>query len=124
MHRRLFALALALAPALGLAPSACKPGGVSEAQRLCARAAAMYDQCEARDGMRAQRWELVIDRWRGLCRAAFTGETDQLLPAGLAIWDGMSDEVKAGLREQAACAASSASCPQYATCDKDPDKEP
>ena len=96
----------------------CKPGGVGEADKLCARAAAMYAQCESREGLHPQQWELVIDRWRGLCRAALTGETRQLLPDGAAIWAEMTDDVKAGLREQAACAAKAATCPEYAACEK------
>jgi hypothetical protein len=107
-----------LAALAALALAACKPGGVGEPDKLCARAAAMYDQCESRGDMTAQQWELVIDRWRGLCRAAFTGETRQLLPDGLAIWREMSDDVKLGLREQATCAAAAAACPQYAACEK------
>jgi hypothetical protein len=99
-----------------LALAACRPGGVGDADRLCARAAAMYDRCESRDDLNAQQWELVIDRWRGLCRAAFTGETRQLLPDGLAIWNVMTDHVRASVREQAACAARAATCPEYAAC--------
>ena len=116
MHRRLATIALIALTAL-IALAACKPGGVGDADQLCARAAAMYDQCESRDGMTAQQWELVIDRWRGLCRAVITGETRQLLPDGEAIWREMTDDVRAGLREQAVCAANAASCPQYAACD-------
>ena len=78
----------------------------------------MYDRCESRDGMTLQQWELVIDRWRGLCRAAFTGETRQLLPDGLALWEQMADEARRGLREQAECAAAAADCARYAACDK------
>ena len=107
---------LALAACAALA--ACKPGGVGKADQLCARAAAMYDRCESRDGMTPQQWELVIDRWRGLCRAALTGETRQLLPDGAAIWRDMPDEVKVELREQAVCAAEATACPQYAACEK------
>jgi hypothetical protein len=118
MHRPPLAHLAPLALALGLcAPAACKPGGVSETDRLCARAAAMYAQCESQGDLSAQQWELVLDRWRGLCRAAFTGETRQLLPDGAAIWREMTDDVKAGLREQAACTAGATSCAQYAACD-------
>lgn len=112
------ALATIVAAAAGAALAACKPGGVGETDRLCARAAAMYDRCESRDGMTAQQWELAIDRWRGLCRAVFTGETRQLLPDGLAIWAEMSDDVKRALREQASCAAEADTCERYAACDK------
>jgi hypothetical protein len=104
--------------AAAAALAACKPGGVGETDRLCARAAAMFDRCESRDGMTAQQWELAIDRWRGLCRAVFTGETRQLLPDGLAIWTEMSDDVKRSLREQASCGAEADTCERYAACDK------
>lgn len=101
-----------------LAAAACKPGGVTETDQLCARAAAMYEKCESHAGMTPQQWELGLDRWRGLCRAAFTGETKQLLPNGLALWDQMSDDDKRGLREQAQCAVDAKTCEQYAGCDK------
>jgi hypothetical protein len=101
-----------------LAAAACKPGGVTETDQLCARAAAMYEKCESHEGMTAQQWELGLDRWRGLCRAAFTGETKQLLPDGLSLWNQMSDDVKRGLREQAQCAADAKTCPAYAACDR------
>lgn len=112
-------LALALASLAACAAlAACTPGGVGKMDELCARAAAMYDRCESHDGMTPQQWELGLDRWRGLCRAVFTGETRQLLPDGLAIWQEMADEVKRDLREQAACAAEATTCPQYAACEK------
>ena len=95
----------------------CKPGGVGSADELCARAAAMYARCEPRDGMNAQQWELVIDRWRGLCRASITGEVRQLLPDGLALWNDMEPEVRAGLRVQAECTQAATTCEQYKACE-------
>jgi hypothetical protein len=117
MRRRPAQLAslVLLAP---LALAACKPGGVGRAGELCARAAAMYEKCESRDEMTAQQWELGIDRWRGLCRAALTGETRQLLPDAAAFWASMSEEARDGLREQAQCAAKATTCAEYAACDK------
>lgn len=100
-----------------VAVGACKPGGVTQTNQLCAKAAAMYERCESREGMHKQEWELVLDRWRGLCRAVITGETEQLLPDALAMFYDMPDEVKAGLRVQAECAAKSTTCEQYAACD-------
>jgi hypothetical protein len=91
---------------------------MTAARELCAKAAAIYDRCESRGTNDAQQWELVIDRWRGLCRAALTGETKQLLPDGLAIWNGMADDERAGLKQQAECTAAAATCDQYAACDK------
>lgn len=120
MYRLLRAMALAgLASFAAFAPlAACKPGGVGEPNSLCARAAAMYAKCESSEGMSAQDWELVIDRWRGLCRAVITGETKQLLPDALQLWEGMDDEVKLALRTQAECTAQATTCPQYAACEK------
>lgn len=110
---RLGSIAIVAAGAAG-----CKPGGVTSTHELCARAAAMYERCEERGGMTPQQWELGLDRWRGLCRAAFTGETRQLLPDGLALWEQMSDEARRGLRDQATCAAAAADCARYAACDR------
>lgn len=98
--------------------AACKPGGVTQADEQCAKAAAIYDQCESHTDQTAQQWELVIDRWRGLCRAAMTGQTKQLLPDGLQIWNAMADDVRAGLRLQAECMSRATTCDQYAACDK------
>lgn len=95
----------------------CRPN-VTAADELCAKAAAIYDRCESHGTNTAQHWELVIDRWRGLCRAALTGETKQLLPDGLAIWNDMADDVRAGLKLQAECTAAAATCEQYAACSK------
>jgi hypothetical protein len=95
----------------------CKPG-VTAADELCAKAAAIYDRCESHSENTAQQWELVIDRWRGLCRAALTGETKQLLPDGLAIWNDMADDVRAGLKLKAECTGAATTCEQYTACDK------
>jgi len=116
--RRMSLVRLALIAIAIAATAACKPGGVTETDKLCAQAAAMYERCESRDGMTPQQWELGLDRWRSLCRAAFTGETRQLLPDGLQIWEQMSDDAKRGLREQASCAADAKDCARYAACDK------
>jgi hypothetical protein len=101
-----------------VAIAACKPGGGSKPKELCAGAAAMYEKCESRGDLDAQQWELVIDRWRGLCRAVMTGETKQLLPDGLALFSEMTDGTKQQLRAQAECAAAATDCPQYAACSK------
>lgn len=95
----------------------CTPG-VTAADELCAKAAAIYDRCEAQDASTAQQRELEVDRWRGLCRAALTGQTKQLLPDGLAIWTAMADDVRAGLKLQAECSAAATTCEQYAACSK------
>lgn len=112
------AAAVAVAVVVAAAVAGCKPGGVTPTDELCARAAAMYARCEAQGGMTPQQWELGLDRWRGLCRAAFTGETRQLLPDGLALWEQMSDDTRRELRDQASCAADAADCARYAACDK------
>lgn len=98
--------------------AACKPGGVSKVDELCSKASAMYAKCEREPGMHPQEWELVIDRWRGLCRAVITGETSQLLPDGLGIYNEMADDVKAALRAQAECTAKTTTCADYQACDR------
>ncbi|MDQ3365389.1 MAG: hypothetical protein M3680_08180 [Myxococcota bacterium] len=113
MRTKLVAVGLLLL----LVAAACKPGGVQQAHELCAKAAAMYEQCESRDGLAPLTWDLVLDRWRSLCRAAITGETKQLLPDALGMWTEMPDDVKAGLRVQAECAAATTTCAQYRACE-------
>ncbi|HET9482660.1 MAG TPA: hypothetical protein VFO79_01780 [Xanthomonadales bacterium] len=97
---------------------ACKPGGVKNTDQLCAKATAMYAQCEQKEGMHPQEWELVIDRWRGLCRAVITGETKQLLPDGLQMYNEMPEEIRAALRAQAECTAQTTTCEQYRACEQ------
>jgi hypothetical protein len=101
-----------------VAVAACKPGGGSQPKELCAKAAAMYERCESRGDLDAQQWEIVIDRWRGLCRAVITGETKQLLPDALAVFQEMTDGTKQQLRTQAECSAAATECTQYAACSK------
>jgi hypothetical protein len=101
--------------------ASCKPGGVTKEQELCAKAAAMFDKCEQLDlgsgSDAALSRELTIDRWRGLCRAVFSGKTDQLMPNARELYHAMDDGTKAGLRVQAECAAKATSCVEYAKCD-------
>src|SRR5688572_26576123 len=85
---------------------ACKPGGVKKTDELCAKAAVMYEKCEYEDGTHPQEWELILDRWRGLCRAVITGETKQLLPDALQMYNEMPEKIRDMLRTQAACMAS------------------
>lgn len=99
--------------------AACKGGGVSKEQEVCARAAAMFERCEdlAGEGSDAKlQNELTIDRWRGLCRAVLTGETKQLLPNALELYNAMDEGTKAGLRVQAECTAKATNCVEYAAC--------
>jgi hypothetical protein len=99
----------------------CKPGGVTKDQELCAKAAAMFARCEELDvgsgSDAALSKELTIDRWRGLCRAVFTGKTEQLMPNARELYQSMDEGTKAGLRVQAECAAKAATCDAYKTCD-------
>ena len=97
---------------------ACKPGGVKNTDQLCAKATAMYAKCEREAGMHPQEWELILDRWRGLCRAVITGETKQLLPDGLQMYNEMPEEIRAALRAQAECTAQTTTCEQYRACEK------
>jgi len=99
--------------------AACKPGDVGAVQELCARAATMYDRCEPHGDVKGQAWEIVLDRWRGLCRASITGATDQLLPNARALWNELPDDVRAGLRVQAECGAAATTCDAYRACDQD-----
>jgi hypothetical protein len=95
---------------------ACKPGGQKDADQLCAKATAMYAKCEQQEGMHPQEWELVLDRWRGLCRAVITGETKQLLPDALQVYQEMDQGTRAGLRLQAECTAKATTCLAYHAC--------
>jgi hypothetical protein len=116
MRGALLALAFSFFGAAG-----CKQG-VSKEQELCARAAAMFEKCEQLDlgsGSDAPLTkELMLDRWRGLCRAAFTGETAQLMQNSRELWNAMDDATKAGLRVQAECTAKATSCDEYKKCDE------
>lgn len=99
---------------------ACKGGGVSKEQEICAKAAAMFEKCEDLDmsGSEAKMANsLAIDRWRGLCRAALTGETKQLMPIALEQFNAMDEATKAGLRVQAECTAKATTCAEYAACE-------
>ena len=100
---------------------ACKGGGVTKEQELCAKAAAMFEKCEelASEGSDARKQnELTVDRWRGLCRAVFTGETKQLMPNTLDLYNAMDEGTRAGLRVQAECTAKATTCTEYTACSK------
>ncbi len=104
---------------LVIALVACKGGGITKEQEVCAKAAAMFEKCEtlATEGSDAKlENELTIDRWRGLCRAVLTGETEQLLPNALDLYNAMDEGTKAGLRVQAECTAKTTTCAAYAAC--------
>lgn len=104
---------------LTLAPSCAAK--VSKEQELCARAAAMFDRCEQLElgsgSDAALSRELMIDRWRGLCRAAFTGQTEQLMPNARELYLAMDEATRAGLRVQAECTAKASTCAAYDACD-------
>lgn len=104
---------------LAVALVACTGGGVSKEQEVCAKAARMFEKCEelATEGSDAKlQSSLTIDRWRGLCRAVLTGETKQLLPNALELYNAMDEGTKAGLRQQAECTAKAMTCSEYAAC--------
>lgn len=96
--------------------AACKPGGVGETQELCAKAAAMYDRCETDEGSSKLDRDLELDRWRSLCRAVITGDTDQMLPDTLQLYATMDEETKAGLKLVAECQAKATTCEAYTAC--------
>lgn len=98
---------------------ACRGGGVTKEQEICARAAAMFEQCEelGSDGSDAKlQNSLTVDRWRGLCRAVLTGETKQLMPNALELYNAMDEATKRGLEVQATCTAKTTTCAEYAAC--------
>ena len=90
-------------------------------QELCAKASAMFEKCESFEGSgsdAALSKALMIDRWRGLCRAVFTGKTEQLMQNARDLYQAMDDATKAGLRQQAECTAKATSCAEYAKCEQ------
>jgi hypothetical protein len=98
---------------------ACKSGDVSKERELCAKAAAMFERCEelSGDGSDAKlQNELAVDRWRGLCRAVLTGQTEQLMPNTLELYRAMDEPTKLGLKLQAECTAKATTCSEYAAC--------
>ena len=98
--------------------AACKPGGVSSAQEVCAKASAMFDKCEDFGSAAPLERELMVDRWRGLCRAAFTGETQQLMPNTLEVYNALDEGSRAGLKIQAECTSKASTCLAYHACDQ------
>jgi hypothetical protein len=96
----------------------CQSKTTSE-QELCAKASAMFEKCETFDGSgsdAALTKELMIDRWRGLCRAVLTGKTEQLMANTRELYNSMDEGTKAGLKLQAECSAKAATCVEYAKC--------
>jgi hypothetical protein len=98
--------------------TACKPGGVSNAQETCAKASAMFQKCEDFGSASPLEHDLMVDRWRGLCRAVFTGETKQLMPNALEVYQALDEASRAGLKLQAECTAKAATCDAYRACEK------
>lgn len=97
----------------------CKQS-VSKEQELCAKASAMFEKCETFEGSgsdAAITKELMIDRWRGLCRAVLTGKTEQLMSSSRELYQSMDEGTKAGLRLQAECTSKAATCADYAKCE-------
>jgi hypothetical protein len=92
---------------------------VSKEQELCAKAAAMFEKCETFDGSgsdAALTKEMMIDRWRGLCRAVLTGKTEQLFANAKELYNSLDDASKAGLKLQAECSSKATTCAEYAKC--------
>jgi hypothetical protein len=102
---------------LGLLVAACTPSGVSQAQEICARAAGMFERCEDLGTATKLERELAYDRWRGLCRAVFTGETRQLMPDALAAFEALGESERGALRSQATCASRATTCLAYRACE-------
>jgi hypothetical protein len=94
---------------------------VSKEAELCAKAATMFETCESFDGSgsdAALTKELMLDRWRGLCRAVLTGETAQLMSNARELYEAMDAETRAGLRAQAECTAKTTTCAEYVKCEQ------
>lgn len=98
--------------------AACKPGGVSSAQQTCAKAGAMFETCEDFGSATPLEHDLMVDRWRGLCRAVFTGETKQLMPNTLELYQSLDEASRAGLKLQAECTAKATTCDAYRACEQ------
>ena len=60
----------------------------------------MFERCEELDqgsgSDAALTHELMIDRWRGLCRAVFTGKTEQLMPNARELYNAMDEARRPG----------------------------
>lgn len=107
------------APLALLLVAACTSKTTVE-QDLCAKASAMFARCETFDmtgSDAAQTKELMVDRWRGLCRAVFTGETKQMLENAKALYLEMDEPTKESLRVHAGCMAKATACDEYARCE-------
>ena len=90
-------------------------------QDLCAKASAMFARCETFEtggSGAAQTKELMVDRWRGLCRAVFTGETKQMMENVKELYLQMDEPTKESLRIHAGCMAAATACDAYARCEK------
>lgn len=94
---------------------ACAPK-VSDDRALCSQVAAMFEKCESFGSLTKLERSLTVDRWRGLCRAVMSGETRQLMPETLTLFENMDDETRAGLREQVQCHAKVTTCAEYEAC--------
>ena len=90
-------------------------------QDLCAKASAMFARCETFEtggSGAALTKELMVDRWRGLCRAVFTGETKQMMQNARDLYLEMDEGTKESLRIHAGCMAQATTCDAYARCEK------
>jgi hypothetical protein len=95
-------------------------GKTSIEQDLCAKASAMFARCETFDTSgsgAAQTKELMVDRWRGLCRAVFTGETKQMMNNARDLYLQMDEPTKESLKIHAGCMANATTCDAYARCE-------
>ena len=97
---------------------ACRPGNISEAQETCALASAMFARCEDFGSAAPIDRDLIVDRWRGVCRAVLTGETAQMASNVVAIYQLLSDSERGQLRHTAECTAKETTCDAYRACEK------
>jgi hypothetical protein len=96
--------------------AACKPGGVSNAQEVCAKASAMFEKCEDFGSAAPLERDIMVDRWRGVCRAVFTGETKQMMPNVVEMYQSLDEGERAGLKITADCTSKATSCLAYHGC--------
>ena len=61
---------------------------------------------------------ITVSSWCGLCRAVFTGETQQLMPNTLELFQALDEPSRAGLKIQAECTSKTATCLAYHACDQ------
>lgn len=76
----------------------------------------MFEKCEDFGSAAPLERDLMVDRWRGVCRALFTGETAQLMPNSLEMYRALEDDDRAALKATAECTSKATTCLAYHGC--------